>query len=199
MRPGSLRSDRGQIGLALIIVIAWGLTAVVFLTRILVTAQDINRRVTTITDALTDIGGETALVAELQHTEKVAADILVAADDISPMLEQVDGLAKHINSTVPSILSSLQNINGTVVVITNRVRDILSTAQTIDRTAKTINGQATDILNTVDVPGGGIKADTATIRTLVHYPVGIHGNLCRIDKGLGAIAIPPRAAGDAHC
>jgi len=192
MSPRTLRSDRGQIGLALIIVIAWGLTAVVFLTRILVTAQDINGRVKTITSALTDIKGETALVAELQHTEQVAKDILAAADDISPMLTTVDETAKHIDSTVPSILSSLQQINGTVVVIGGRVKEILATAQTIDRTAKVINGQATTILNTVDPPGGGIQADTARIRTLVHYPVGIHGNLCRIDNGLGA-------ANDGHC
>jgi hypothetical protein len=185
MRPGTLRSDKGQIGLALIIVIAWGLTAVVFLTRILVTAQDINGRVKTITSALTEIGGETALVAELNHTEKVAKDIFAAADDISPMLGTVDETAKHIDATVPSILSSLQSINSTVVVIGNRVKTILANAQNIDRTAKVINGQATTILNTVDPQGGGIQADTARIRLLVHYPVGIHGNLCRIDQALG--------------
>jgi len=192
MRPGALRSDKGQIGLALIIVIAWGLTAVVFLTRILVTAQDINGRVKTITSSLTDISGETALVAELNHTEKVAKDILAAADDISPMLTTVDETAKHIDATVPSILSSLQQINSTVVVIGGRVKDILANAQNIDRTAKVINGQATTILNTVDVPGGGIQADTARIRLLVHYPVGIHGNLCRVDQALGA-------GNDGHC
>ena len=192
MRPGALRSEKGQIGLALIIVIAWGLTAVVFLTRILVTAQDINGRVKTITSSLTEIGGETQLVAELNHTEKVAKDILAAADDISPMLGTVDETAKHIDSTVPQILSSLQQINGTVVTIGSRVKDILANAQNIDRTLKVVNGQATTILNTVDVPGGGIQADTARIRLLVHYPVGIHGNLCRIDQALGG-------AGDSAC
>jgi methyl-accepting chemotaxis protein len=190
MRPGTLRSDKGQIGLALIIVIAWGLTAVVFLTRILVTAQDINGRVKTITSSLTDISGETALVAELNHTEKVAKDILAAADDISPMLGTVDETAKHIDATVPSILSSLQQINSTVVVIGGRVKDILGNAQNIDRTAKVINGQATTILNTVDPQGGGIQADTARIRVLVHYPVGITGNLCRIDQALGGPSSP---------
>ena len=192
MIGGPLRSEKGQIGLALIIVIAWGLTAVVFLTRILVTAQDINGRVKTITSSLTEIGGETQLVAELNHTEKVAKDIFAAADDISPMLGTVDETAKHIDSTVPSILSSLQQINSTVVVIGSRVKDILANAQSIDRTAKVINGQATTILNTVDVPGGGIQADTARIRLLVHYPVGIHGNLCRIDEALGG-------GDDGHC
>lgn len=187
-----LRSDRGQIGLALIIVIAWGLTAVVFLTRILVTAQDINGRVTTITSALSEIGGETALVEELVHTEQVAQDILVAADDISPMLVTIDNTAKNINSTVTPILSSLQSINSTVVVIGNRVKDILAAARHIDGTARVINGQATTILNTVDPPGGGIQADTARIRLLVHYPVGIHGNLCRIDVAL----LAPR---EGHC
>ena len=185
MRPGTLRSEKGQIGLALIIVIAWGLTAVVFLTRILVTAQDINGRVKTITSSLTEIGGETQLVAELNHTEKVAKDILAAADDISPMLGTVDETAKHIDSTVPQILSSLQQINGTVVTIGSRVKDILANAQNIDRTLKVVNGQATTILNTVDPQGGGIQADTARIRVLVHYPVGIRGNLCRIDAALG--------------
>jgi methyl-accepting chemotaxis protein len=179
-----LRSDRGQIGLALIIVIAWGLTAVVFLTRILVTAQDINGRVTTITSALSEIGGETALVEELVHTEQVAQDILVAADDISPMLVTIDNTAKNINATVTPILASLQSINSTVVVIGNRVKDILAAARHIDGTARVINGQATTILNTVDPARGGIQADTARIRLLVHYPVGIHGNLCRIDVAL---------------
>lgn len=192
MMSRRLRSDRGQIGLALIIVIAWGLTAVIFLTRILVTAQDINGRVKTITSALSEIGGETALVEELVHTEQVAQDILVAADDISPMLVTIDNLAKNINSTVTPILSSLQSINSTVVVIGGRVKDILAAARHIDGTARVINGQATTILNTVDPPGGGIQADTARIRLLVHYPVGIHGNLCRIDVAL----LAPR---EGHC
>lgn len=192
MMSRRLRSDRGQIGLALIIVIAWGLTAVIFLTRILVTAQDINGRVKTITSALSDIGGETALVEELVHTEQVAQDILVAADDISPMLVTIDNTAKNINSTVTPILSSLQSINSTVVVIGGRVKDILAAARHIDGTARVINGQATTILNTVDPPGGGIQADTARIRLLVHYPVGIHGNLCRIDVAL----LAPR---EGHC
>jgi methyl-accepting chemotaxis protein len=191
MMSARLRSDNGQIGLALIIVIAWGLTAVVFLTRILVTAQDINGRVKTITSALTEIGGETALVEELVHTEKVAKDILVAADDISPMLVTIDATAKNINQTVTPILSSLQSINSTVVVIGNRVKEILANARHINGTATVINGQATTILNTVDPPGGGIQADTARIRLLVHYPVGIHGNLCRIDKAL--------SGPDSHC
>lgn len=192
MMSRRLRSDRGQIGLALIIVIAWGLTAVIFLTRILVTAQDINGRVKTITSALSEIGGETALVEELVHTEQVAQDILVAADDISPMLVTIDNTAKNINSTVTPILSSLQSINSTVVVIGGRVKDILAAARHIDGTARVINGQATTILNTVDPPGGGIQADTARIRLLVHYPVGIHGNLCRIDVAL----LAPR---EGHC
>ncbi|MGQ0678643.1 MAG: hypothetical protein ACT4OM_03125, partial [Actinomycetota bacterium] len=48
-------SELGQAGLALIIVIAWALTAVVMLTRTLVSAEQIDRKVNDITRDLNEV------------------------------------------------------------------------------------------------------------------------------------------------
>lgn len=189
-----LRSeDRGQIGLSLIIVIAWGLTAVVLLTRTLVAAQNINRRVTSITSSIGGIVGETALVAELQKTEKTAADILVAAKPLSPKLEVVDDTAKSIDQTVVDIRGNVETIRSTVVSINGNASAISQTASTINRPVVTaINNQASTILGLVQ----RIKADTTAIDTEVHATrqaeTGIHGHLCRIDRALLGLA-------DGHC
>lgn len=183
--------EAGQIGLSLIIVIAWGLTAVVLLTRTLVAAQNINRRVSSITSSVGGIVGETSLVAELQKTEKTAAEILVAAKPLSPKLATVDTTAKHIDSTVTDILRNVQTIQSTVVQINGNAKAIDQTAATINKSyIVPINGQATTILELVKK----IKVDTTAIDLEVHgtNKDGIHAHLCRIDAALLGM-------NDGHC
>lgn len=166
--------ELGQAGIALIIVIAWALTAVVMLTRTLVTAQAIDKRVTSITGSLHEVHDETAVVAELQKTEKTAAAILAAASPLTGMLATVDETAKSIDVTAKSINPNAKAINATVVSINGHVADILSTARSIEGTLVTITGQAVNIKNTVN----GIKGDSAEIQKQTSANGGIRFHTC---------------------
>lgn len=175
---GSKRSAKelGQAGIALIIVIAWALTAVVMLTRTLVSAQQIDKRVDSITNSLAEVSDETALVAELQKTEVTAAAILDAAAPLTGMLADVDELAANIDVTAKSIAPNANSIDQTVVSINGHVGNILATARNIDNTLVTATNQATSIRTSVD----GIKADTRSIQIQTNGTNGIRGHTCQI-------------------
>lgn len=173
---GDSRKTRelGQAGIALIIVIAWALTAVVMLTRTLVSAQAIDHKVDSITNSLGEVHDETALVAELQKTEKTSAAILTAAKPLTGMLGHVDEVAKNIDVTAKSINPNAKAINATVVSINGQVPQILSTARSIEATLGTITGQATAIKNSVN----GIKGDSASIQRDTSSVDGIRNHTC---------------------
>lgn len=166
--------ELGQAGIALIIVIAWALTAVVMLTRTLVSAQAIDRRVSSITNSLGEVHDETAVVAELQKTEKTAAAILDAASPLTGMLGHVDEVAKSIDVTAKAINPNAKAIDATVVSINGHVVDILATARSIEGTLSTITGQAVNIKNTVN----SIKGDSAEIQTQTSANGGIRYHTC---------------------
>jgi len=193
MSGSRIRSEQtGQTGIALIIIIAWALTAVFMLTRTLVSAQQIDNRVAAIDEATGKIKTDTGLVELLTETNATAKGILAAAAPITGQLAEVDQSAKSINSTVPSILSSAQSINSTVKVINPNVVSILGTVREIAAGASTLGGVRA-INQRLDVAIGvinGIKGDTGSIRSEVRSgPGGIHGRVCRLDV-IGA---------DGHC
>ncbi|HYN98883.1 MAG TPA: hypothetical protein VEU28_04345 [Actinomycetota bacterium] len=167
-------NELGQAGIALIIVIAWALTAVVMLTRTLVSAQAIDHKVDSITNSLGEVHDETALVAELQKTEKTSAAILQAAKPLTGMLGHVDEVAKSIDVTTKSINPNAKAINATVVSINGHVPQILATARSIEGTLSTITGQATNIRNNVNA----IKGDSAEIQRQTSGEDGIRFHTC---------------------
>lgn len=168
--------ELGQAGIALIIVIAWALTAVIMLTRTLISAQAIDDRVESITTSLDEVRGETELVAELQRTEQTSAAILAAASPLTGMLATVDDAAKNIDVTTKSINPNATAIDATVVSINGHVANILTTARSIQGTLGTITGQAVNIKNTVN----GIKGDSLSIQTDTSSGDGIRYHTCEL-------------------
>lgn len=168
--------ELGQAGLALIIVIVWALTAVVMLTRTLVSAEQIDRKVNVITGGLHEVERETEVVAELQKTEKTAAAILEAAEPLTGMLKVVDETAKNIDETAKRIDPNAKSIDSTVVSINGHVANILSTARSIENTLRAITGQAVDIRRNVD----SIKGDTRNIQIQTNGTDGIRAHTCAI-------------------
>ena len=168
--------EHGQAGLALIIVIVWALTAVIMLTRTLVSAEQIDRKVNVITGGLDEVERETEIVAELQKTEKTSAAILKAAEPLTGMLKVVDETAKSIDETAKRIDPNAKSINQTVVSINGHVASILSTARSIENTLRAITGQAVDIRRTVD----SIKNDTKNIQDHTNGSNGIRAHTCAI-------------------
>jgi uncharacterized phage infection (PIP) family protein YhgE len=181
---GSRIGERGQAGIALIIVIAWALSAVLVLTRTLVAAQEINNKVTVITAKLAGAKGDTSYVAQLNQTENTANTILTAAAPLTGQLETVKNTAAHIRQQVDGITPPVQEINGTVHQIQPKVAQILSA----------VNGGPTSIAASLGAIRGGqssviltdvnrIKSDTTSIITNAQT---IDANLCHIDNLLGA-------------
>jgi len=181
---GFRNGDRGQAGIALIIVIAWALSAVLILTRTLVAAQEINNKVTDITSKLAGAKGDTSYVAQLNQTENTANSILAAAAPLTGQLEIVKNTAAHIQQQVDGITPPVQEINGTVHQIQPKVAQILNVVNggpgSIAQILATIKStQSGPIL--VDV--NRIKSDTTSI---IINAQTIDANLCHLDNLLGA-------------
>ena len=180
---GFRHGERGQAGIALIIVIAWALSAVLILTRTLVAAQEINNKVTDITAHLAGSKADTSYVSQLNMTEATANQILVAAAPLTGLIATIDTTAKHIDQQVDGITPPVQTINATVHVIHDQVGSILSTAQTINATLASIRANNSSVILT-DVQR--IKADTSGIVVNVHT---IDANLCHANNGTGLLGL----------
>ncbi|MGH9266652.1 MAG: hypothetical protein ACRD0D_00565, partial [Acidimicrobiales bacterium] len=188
----SLRAEAGQAGTALVIVIAWALTAVVMLTVTLVSAQQIDDRVKDITGSVTGIKGETALVSILTETNQTVKGILEAAKPLAPKLEEVDGHVKSIDSSVKSILATARSIGSTVDSIHSQAGAILGVVREIYGKP----GGGADGLGVADINERAgialpivqaIKGDTASIKDDVVRGTGtggIHFHACKA-LGLG--------------
>lgn len=175
------RNDRGQAGIALIIVIAWALSAVLILTRTLVAAQEINRKVTDITAKLAGAKGDTSYVSQLNKTENTASAILAAAAPLTGQIATVDATAKHIDQQVDGITPPVQDINGQVHQIQGKVASILGVVNSgptsIGQVLITIRNTQSSVILT-DVLR--IKSDTTSIANNV---VGIQSDFCNITNG----------------
>lgn len=176
-----LRNDRGQAGIALIIVIAWALSAVLILTRTLVAAQEINRKVTDITAKLAGAKGDTSYVSQLNMTENTASSILAAAQPLTGQIATIDTTAKHIDQQVDGITPPVQDINGQVHQIQGKVATILGVVNngpnSIAGVLNAIRSTQSSVILT-DVLR--IKSDTTSIANNV---VGIQNDFCNITNG----------------
>ena len=190
---GFRSGDRGQAGIALIIVIAWALSAVLILTRTLVAAQEINNKVTDITAHLAGSKQDTSYVSQLNKTEVTASTILQNAAPLTGQLEIVKNTAAHIQQQVDGITPPVQTINATVHVIHDQVSTILATAQSINNTLTAIRNTQSSVILTDVV---NIKADTTSIITNVHT---IDADLCHANYGVALGILSSGHGGDPGC
>lgn len=191
-----IRNDRGQAGFALIIVIAWALSAVLILTRTLVAAQEINSKVTVITADLASSKHDTGYVSQLDQTEQTASQILAAAQPLTGQLATVVTTAQDIQKQVDGITPPVQSINGLVHTIQGQVASIYGVVNggsgSIAQILATIRGsQSSVILRDVNQ----IKSDTTSIVQNVN---GIEGDFCSFSTG-GIGGIPLITGGAPAC
>jgi methyl-accepting chemotaxis protein len=151
-----LSEERGVAGIALVLVIAWALTAVFMLTNTLVSAQQIDHRVGVIVHEVSPIDNDLDAVKLAAETNRVAGEIRTAAQPLSGQLAQVVDAAGGIDRSVVSILDSAEGINGTVKEINGTAKEINGTAGSINGTVKGIYGNAASINDTVkSINGNG--------------------------------------------
>ena len=117
----------------LVIVILWALTAVIFLTGILATANRIESRVHVINSALTPTARKLNTLPVLNDVASNANQIRDAAANLSPTIGRIadsagsiDNSLKSVNNTVPSINKSAKQINASVLDIYRSASSIAS-------------------------------------------------------------------------
>lgn len=120
-------------GVMLAIIVLWALTAVIFLTGILATANRIDSRVHVINNALTPTAHKLTTLPVLNNIASNATQIRDAAANLSPTIGRIAGSAasiddslKSVDNTVPSINKSAKQINASVSGIRGSVDSIAS-------------------------------------------------------------------------
>lgn len=174
------RDEDGVVGVVLTIVIVFALIAVIELTRTAIAAQQINTRVIDITGSVSSANQHLNSVPELDKTNELAAQILVAAKPLSGQAQQIIEAATSINGSVQAIQGNAASINSTVHSIGGAVATIGSSVHTIGGTFTTLTPVVANIQQNivainqrVDVILGaveGIKGDTGNITALVGAP-----------------------------
>lgn len=172
----------------LVILIAWALLSVMFLTGTLLAARSIDRSVAVIKPNVDEIGTDAGFIAQaktiqdtstkirtaaLPLTGSLATTLEVASKGIDPKLKSILGKVHRINSvageingtvlqigaTVDQINSSASAINSSVLSIGNSGRTILRSAREINTSARSILSSGGSILNRVN----SIDKSVATI------------------------------------
>ena len=175
----------------LVILIAWALLSVMFLTGTLLAARSIDRSVAVIKPNVDEIGTDAGFIAQAKTIEATSAKIRTAAAPLSghlavtlevaskgidPKLKrilgkvgQINSVAGEINGTVLQIGSTVDQIFANASSINDSVKSIGSRGRTILSSAREINGSARSILSS----GGSILSRVNSIDKAVATIVGI--------------------------
>ncbi len=184
MRPRRLVGQSGVVGANLAIVIAFALFAVIQLTRTTIAAEQIDDRVKVIVGEVGPIDEELNNVPLLDETDRMAADILRAAQPLTGQAGEIITTAQAIDAKVANILGNATSINGSVKDINGNLSALQPTVRSINDGVAAINGRADRAI----ALGRGIKADLGNVLANVglaspggHGGKTIHGHANAID------------------
>jgi len=212
----ALNGTRGFAGIMLVLIIVWALAAVLMLTGTIIAASRIDDSVAVIKPEVSDIDGETELVALAKKTAKTTDKIRDAAEPLTGELVKTLAAAKSIDKTAKSIDGNLRTtlarastingnvltIGGTVGRINGNVNTIGSTVQSINRNARSINASARSInasARAIDVNTKSINASVRGIRgsgsTILSRVVVIDGRVAQINRNAITVREVARSLG----
>lgn len=153
-----LSGSRGMASFVLVILIAWALLSVIFLTGTLLAARSIDRSVNTaktgINPLVGDIGKDAKFIDQARIIGGTSGKILTAAKPLSAQLDVIERTARTgIDPKLKSILGQVGDINEVagsintnVLQIGSSVGSILGSAQSINGSVGSINGLVHTIL-----------------------------------------------------
>ncbi len=196
-----LSGARGMSPVVLVILIAWALLSVIFLTGTLLAARSIDRSVSGVTNrvdengkpekniatTVEEIGKEGKFIDEARKTVQISTAILKAAEPLSPSLGRTLRTAdKGIDPKLKSILGKVGTINATAGEINTTVLGIGSTVDSIFTSVISIN----DSVKSIGRAGVTIRASANEIngsaRSILGKPLdGPRGNAThryKVDK-----------------
>lgn len=187
----------------LVILIAWALLSVMFLTGTLLAARSIDRSVAVIKPEVVDIGDEAKFIREAKTIAAATVKIRAAAEPLSGHLDrtlttaktgidprlksilgkvgQINEVAGEINGTVLQIGTTVDGIFSSADSINGHVKSIGRSGDSINRDTKTINNNARSILSSA----GGILSRVNSIDRAVATIVGQANTILDVAPGIG--------------
>jgi len=173
----------------LVVLIAWALLSVLFLTGTLLAARSIDRSVAVIGPNVEEIGTEGGFIAQAKSIADKTVDIRKAAlplnasavriekiarTGIDPKLKlilgkvgDINGVAGEINSTVLQIGGTVDSIYGNASSINSSVKSIGRYGGTILNSAQEINGSARNILGSLSSILSRVNSIDRAVATIV--------------------------------
>ncbi|MGI8730495.1 MAG: hypothetical protein ACR2LK_10990 [Solirubrobacteraceae bacterium] len=197
-----LSGARGMSPVVLVILIAWALLAVIFLTGTLLAARSIDRSVSGVTnrtddqgkpekniqDTVTDIGAEAKFIDEARKTVGIATAIRKAADPLSGRLARTLEVAdKGIDPKLKSILGKVGTINASAGEINGTVKSIGGTVDSILGAVLEINGSATSINGFVQSIGAKVRSVDGKANNINRSANEINGKVRNIRSTVDSI------------
>jgi len=163
------KDEGGVVGFNLTVTIAFALYAVIQLSRVVLSAQQIDDRVKVI---ITEVGPGSNVsrldeTQKLNETGRTAEDILKAAENLSARAVTIRDTARSIDGTVSRINTNANEINGSV-------KSINGTVSALAPVVQNINGD-----NQGSVRTGGVAAIDMRAQTALPIVGGIQANLSR--------------------
>jgi methyl-accepting chemotaxis protein len=187
----------------LVVLIAWALLSVLFLTGTLLAARSIDRSVAVIKPEVIQIGDEAQFIRQAKTIADATVKIRTAAEPLSghlartlttaqkgidPKLKSILGKVGQINETAGSINTTVLQIGTTVngiltsaSAINTSVNSIGSSVNSIDRDTKSINNSARNILSSA----GGILSRVNSIDRAVATIVGQANTILDVAPAIG--------------
>jgi len=188
----------------LVVLIAWALLSVLFLTGTLLAARSIDRSVQVIKPNVIEIGDEGAFIRQAKTIADATVKIRAAAAPLSghlartlttadkcidPKLKSILGKVGNINETAGSINGTVLEIGSTVDSIfsnadsINRsVKSIGSSVQTVDAATKTINASARGILGSGNSILDRVNSIDRAVAKIIGLATSIDGTLSAVAK-----------------
>ncbi len=188
--------------LVLVILIAWALLSVMFLTGTLLAARSIDRSVAVIKPEVDEIGVDASFIGEAKTVRDTSTKIRAAADPLSGHLARtlevatkgIDPKLKSILGKVGEINSVAGQINGTVLQIGTKVDQIFGSASSINSSVKSIGSAGRTILSRareINSSASSINSSAGSIlsrvNTIDRTVATIVERATSIDAGLKAI------------
>lgn len=210
-----LSGARGMSPVVLVILIAWALLSVIFLTGTLLAARSIDRSVSGVTnrvddsgkpekniyDTVQEIGKEGKFIDEARKTVAISTAIRKAADPLSGHLARTltianDGILprlNRINGKVVGIIDIAQKINSNVVSIHGTVGQIHSSVLEIGGSVQSIGRSGRTILSSAQQINGSARAilgDLSSILSLVQHIDGSVNTIVGQANTISGVADP---------
>ena len=199
-----LSGARGMAPLVLVILIAWALLSVIFLTGTLLAARSIDRSVTTaktgINPLVGDIGKDAKFIDQARIIVGTSGKILTAAKPLSGQLAQIErtartGIDPELKSILPQVNDITEvagSINTNVLQIGSTVGAIQGNAGSINASVGSINGRARSILGRARSINTSVDSIDGDARGILSRVVSIDSKAATINRN----AITIKASAD---